>query len=285
MKSAEQIFVQEFKQMQAQLRASNPMFDMYSLEIPKESLGNIVTRDMVYIKGIPEEYYDKLNNTEAMIWSHGKLCRRTFDYKGEYIKDDNGNYVTKDVTLPHECIAVISTVKIGVPVKFKPKQAFDFVDCITRTLPDGTKETCYVYIVPRKYCYKLNQTALVMSMNKLRTYYSGACFALRNGYSLYLYVVPYRPTTNRAKSYRVLATKTDIDYSTEIGYLMNYWLSKGVLYPPQMCELYEGLEGKNSVAVEEFASSIEEYVRYNPEKNLAKIDTLNEMWGDDEDCM
>ena len=169
MKSAEQIFVQEFRQMQAQLRANNPMFDMYSLSVPKESLGNIVTRDMVYIKGIDEEYYNNLNNTEAMIWSHGKLCRRTFDYKGEYIKDENGNYVTKDVTLPHECIAVISTVKIGVPVKFKPKKPFEYVDCIARQLPDGTKETCYVYIIPREYCYKLNQTALVMSSYSLLT--------------------------------------------------------------------------------------------------------------------
>lgn len=268
--------------MQAQLRANNPMFDMYSLSIPKESLGNIVTRDMVYIKGIDEEYYNNLNNTEAMIWSHGKLCRRTFDYKGEYIKDENGNYVTKDVTLPHECIAVISTVKIGVPVKFKPKKPFEYVDCIARQLPDGTKETCYVYIIPREYCYKLNQTALVMSMNKLRTYYSGASLALRNGYTLYLYVVPYRPTTNRARSYRVLSTKTDINYSREIGNLMQYWLEQGVLYQPQLCELFEGLEGKNSVAIEEFASSVEEYTRYNPEQNLAKVDTLNEMWGDEE---
>lgn len=285
MKTAEQIFVQEFKQMQAQLRANNPMFDMYSLAVPKESLGDIVKKDMVYIKGIDEEYYNTLNNTEALIWSHGKLCRRKFDYKGEYIRDDKGNYVTQDVVLPHECIAIISTVKIGVPVKFKPKKAFEYVDCVSRPKADGTKEMCYVYIVPREYCYKLNQTALVMSMNKLRTYYSGASLSLRNGYTLFLYVIPYKPTSTRAKNYRVLATKTDIDYSQEINTLLSNWVNSGVLYQPQMCELYEGLEGKTSVAIEEFASSIDEYVRYNPEQNLAKVDTLNEMWGDDEDCM
>lgn len=285
MKSAEQIFVQEFKQMQAQLKANNPLFDMYSLEIPKESLGTITTRDMVIIKGIQEEYYDKLNNTEALIWSHGKLCRRKFDYKGEYIKDDNGNYVTQDVTLPHECIAIISTVRLGVPTKFKPKQAFEYVDCITRTGADGKKEICYVYIIPREYCYKLNQTALVMSLTKLRSYYSGASFALRNGYTIYLYVIPYKPTTTRTRSYRLLSTKTSIDYSTELQGLMSAWLQMGVLYNPQLCELYEGLEGRTNISMEEYASSVDEYVRYDPEKNLAKVDTLNEMWGDEEECM
>lgn len=279
MQSAEEIFYKEFMQMMYKRRGINNMFSVYNMDVPSESLGRIVNRDMLKISGVSEEYYSKLNETEAMLWSHGKLARRKYDYKGEYIKE-NGRYVTQEVTLPHECVAVISPIKIGVPTKYKPKEKFEYVDCIHRKLEDGTTEVRYVYIVPRNYCYKLNQTALVMSQTKLRSFYAGSSVSLTNGHIIYLYIIPYKPRLNTPRNYRILSTKTDIDYNKEIGALFSYWLSKGYIFPMEICRMDENTRGRTNMSIEEIPPSLDEYVRYNPDVSLAKVDTISDMWED-----
>lgn len=260
-------------------RAITGNFGLYDIEVPVFSDG-ISQREKVYIKGISEQYYDILNDSEAMLWSHGKLSRREFDSQGNFIKDKDGNYKVKEVVLPHECVAVLSDLQIGVPTKFTSKEGFTYVDYVQRKLPNGELEVKYVYIIPREYCYKLNQTALVISYTKLRSYYSGIAIALTNGYTLYMYVIPYKPTMNRPHSYRVLCTKTSIDYKAESDACSSFWYSKGMLFPYEYCVLNEGVKGRSNVAYETLPDVMSDFVRYDAERSMAKVDDTADMWGE-----
>jgi len=262
-----------------QRRAINSGFGMSGIDLPTRDY-DISTREKVVIKGIVEDYYNVLNDSEAMIWSHGKLSKRKFDYKGEFIKDDNGHYITEEVVLPHECVAVMSDLKIGVPTKFISKEKFGYVDFVQRKRKDGSKELKYIYIIPRDYCYKLNQTALVLSLTKLRSYYAGSSVALQNGYILYMYVIPYKPTSKRFKNYLIVKTKTSVDYSDEINELVQYWNSRGYLFDYEMCQVYSGLDGRTNVAYESMPDMMGVYERYDPDKSMAKVDDTSDMWGE-----
>lgn len=278
MKTLEEIFYSEFNQMVNKRRANTQNFSLSSLPLPQME-SEISTRDMVHIGGIAEEYYNLLNNTDNMLWSHGKLSRRTYDYKGEFIKDKDGNYVVQGVTLPNDCVAILSDTKLCVPNSFRSKEAFEYVDYVQRATSNGGIERKYVYIIPREYCYKLNQTALVLSLTKLRNYYSGSSVILTNGYTVYMYVIPYKPRNNRMHNYRVLCTKCSLDYGGDIGNIIKLWSSKGLLFPYESCALYEGVAGKSNVAYEIFPDTIETFERYNQDVSMSKVeDDLDNLW-------
>ena len=176
MATLEEIFYKEFNGMMQQLKVNNGILNINEVPMPPEasSYFKMEKHDIVAIQGINDEYYSKLNNTESLLWNSGQLKRRRFDYKGEFMKDKDGHQLYDDVTLPHECVAVISDVKLGVPLKYKPSEPFEYVDKVSNK--DGLVK--YVYIVPRKYCYKVTQVALVLSLNKMRVYWDGIAIAL-----------------------------------------------------------------------------------------------------------
>lgn len=278
MATLEEIFVREFNQMMLQRRANTGFLSLYDVDVP-DIFGEISKRDKVYVTGIQTEYYDKLNESEAMVWSHGKLSRRKYDYRGEYIKKD-GQYVLEEVTTPQEGVAIISDIQIAVPNKFKDKIC-EYVDVIHRKTPQGM-EVKYVYIVPRENCYKLNQTALVLSFTKLRKYYYGSSVALQNGYILYMYIIPYKATSNVEKNYRVLQTGTSLeDYEGLTQKLLGYWRSKGYLFDFEACQLYEGVKGRENMAYEIFPAIMETFERYNPDKSMATVEDVQDLWADE----
>lgn len=280
MATLEELFFREFNQMMNQRRAQNPTFDIYQLDLPPQVLGDVCTKEMVYIKDIGEEYYKELNDTEAILWSHGKLSRRKYDYQGKYIMKD-GHYLIEDVNLPHEAVAVVSDKNINLPAKFKPanKEPFEFVDCIFKTNEDGSKIVKRVYIIPRKYCFKLRQTALVLSLNKLRSYYAGGSISLQNGYTVFMYVIPYRPRATTPRTHRVLKTKTNLDYRGELNMIFQYWASRGYTFNTEMCELYEFVKGKRNLAYEDLPPTVDTYIRFDPDKSMGKEDSVADMWG------
>lgn len=277
MPSLDEMFYREFNQMLSQRKAQLGVVNLYDLALP-ESVANstIDTHDKVYISGIDDEYYSKLNGTEAILLSRPNLKRRKFDYKGEFIKKD-GNYVFEEVDVHNKCVAVVSNTKLGVPLKYKPKEDFTYVDIIDKEKEDGSRDIRYIYIVPKKYCYKLNQVALVLSLNKMRVYYSGIGMALQSGTVVYLYTIPYKPSKSE-RSYRCLGTKTELDFSQELTDIRDFWLKNNMLFDYASCELPEGVRGRSNVAYEEFPQVLESYIRYNPEKSLADVkDEVNDI--------
>ena len=269
----EELFFKEFNAMVLALRAYNGPINIYDMPLPDVNFHREL-HEIAYIQGINTEYYNKLNDSEALIWKEGKLKRRKFDYRGEYMLDSEGNVLTEEVTLPQDCIAVVSGIQIGVPYKFKTEEPFAYVDMVKRD-----DKIYYVYIVPKKYCYKINQTALVLNTNKMRIYYQGIGLTLKNGSVIYLYVIPYKPT-QKEKGYRVLCSHSDIDYSKELIAIRDFWLQNNYMFNPALCNLYEGTKGRNNAAMIEFPTVLDEYERFNMEKPMSS-ETLDEFELDD----
>lgn len=270
MATNEEIFFKEFNQMINQLKATNGVLDLYNLPLPNYNF-RVEKSEIVAIGGIEVEYYEKLNNSECLLWSWGQLKRRKFDYKGEYIKDKDGNQIFVDVTLPHECVAVVSDIVIGVPLKFKSEEHFEYVDMITRR---ENNKIYYVYIIPRKYCYKINQVALVANTNKMRSYYDGIGITLKNGNILYLYTIPYKPS-KQIRGYRIIHTKTNNDFSKELTLIKDYWLKNNYMFNPEKCAIMEGIKGRDNLAIQSLPVVMDEYIRFDPSKNM---DTSEEIF-------
>lgn len=274
----DEIFYKEFINMMHQAKGINGVCNLNDIPLPPEASKKFLVepRNKVLVRGITEEYYEKLNEQEALLWGSSALRRRKFDYKGDFIKDKQGNYVLQDVPCPRNCVAIISPISIQVPTKYKSKEDAQYVDMVTKTDSDGTKKYRFVYIVPKKYCYILNQTALVLSWNKLRRFYTGNMLSLQNGSYLYLYVVPYNPS-HKAMSYRVLHCKTSIDYNEEITMLRDFWIKNNIIFNPAWCQLDEFIRGRENMAYLSLPGTEDFYERFDASKPMDEQETFEEV--------
>ena len=227
-------------------------------------------RGYVHIAGIKEQYFDKLNEGNFILYTE-KLKRRKFDYKREFMVDKKtGEVMTEDVQMPTGCLAIMTTIKIGVPNKYKPTtdEGFSYIDYAV----DDDGVTKFIYTIPKKYCYKCNQTALILTNSDIRALY-GYKIPFTVGAEYKLLVVKYSSVFNNAilltnnndeKSYfdsrnvvtkmtqmtareqfgvaslgsgvrdqvkiRVIHTKCDLNYQTIIEQIMLYWKANGLIF-------------------------------------------------------
>lgn len=270
MASLDEVFYKEFRSMLQERKALSGAINLYDIQLPPdfEKRNQVSKHHKVIIRNVQEDYYKLLNESEVMLWSKPKLESRKFASDGSFLRDSKGNYIKKEVTLPNNCAAVISDKRIGVPLKFKSKEGFQYVDYIERTVGDK-KVYRYIYIIPKKYCFKLNQVALVISFTKLKKFYCGFEMALQNGNVLYMYIINHR-VTSVEQSFRTLCTKTDFSsFSEEISELNRYWMQLGMLFNRVDTELTDSVKGRTNVAYMEFDATLDEYVRFDPEKSLA----------------
>lgn len=257
MATLDEIFYKEFGQMMNACRAYKPQVSLYDIPIPNSSEFNVSEYGMLYVHGIEEELFKGLNDKVVLRWTEGALRRRKFDYKGEYIMK-NGKYVTDEVTTPQSCTGVLSDIKLGIPTKYSSKEGFSYVD---------TLRGRYCYIIPKKYCFPVNQTALVISFHKLRVFYEGMALAMTNGQVLFMYVIPYRPSKVE-RNYRVLCTKDGTDFSKEVSLLQRYWLSGGMIFKPEMCKLDYEVKGRTNMSFEIYQGNVDMYEHHNLNKSL-----------------
>ena len=267
MPSLEQIFAKEFKNMCQQRVAITGTFALEQLAVPKFSSG-IDKKRRILIKGIEDEYYSKLNNEECIYWARPNLKRRKFGAGGKYLKDKAGNYILEDVPLTQGCVAVISKRKVGVPLKHKPTKGFQYVDCVVKRNDEGEIiDCCYIYIIPKEHCFMLNQCALVLSLNRLRSYYTGLSVVLQSGHTIYVHVIPYNPLREQ-QSYRVLASKTSCNFKEDIEKLIAFWQSMGMAFSYNDTMLTEPVNGTLNVAYTEYCTTQDEFVRFDPNKSM-----------------
>lgn len=277
MASLDEIFYKEFVQMMNTLKGYSGAQDLTSVPLPQEVVGKffVETRDKAAIAGINDEYYGKLNNTEVLLWGTKALKRREYDHNGEFRRDSNGNYILKDVNCPRECVAVVSPISLGVPTSHKPSEPFEYVDMVTKTV-NGKQIHRFVYIVPRKYCYRLNQTALILSWNKHRVYYSGCAISLQNGHTLFLYVIPYKPSKVE-HNYRILHTKTSDDYSEELIMLRDFWIKTNYMFNPAECQLMDIVKGRDNMAIAPINGVLDVYERFNSNQSMDYEESLEDV--------
>lgn len=273
MATLDEIFCREFFQMMQILKGYHRGYNLTDIPLPPEAKDRffVESHQKVILRGITEEYYNKLNDTDALLWGTDSLYRREFDYKGEFIKNKDGSYKLKEVTCPADCVAVVSPISIGVPNNFKSKEGFAYVDMITK----GNQHR-FVYLVPKKYCYKAQQTALVLSWSKTRRLYSGVLLSMQNGCYLYVSIIPYKPS-KRNVAYRVLHTKTDTDYTEELNLLRQYWVNNNIIFNPDHCALSEYIRGRDNMACLSLDATEDMYDIYNNERSLAGVETLDDI--------
>lgn len=283
MPSLDEVFAKEFRHMMNELKANTGYIQLSDIPMPPELAPYMKreVRDMVAVGKINDQYYGKLSDSTALLWGRTQLSRRKFDYKGEYLKDKNDKYILEPVECPQECEGIVSDIPIGVPLKYKPAEKMQYVDMLTK-VEDGKKIRKYVYILPRKYLYKISQTALVISWNKLRVFYSGMKVSLQTGHTLFVYIIPFKPTRDAQHNYRIIMTKPSIDYSWELETIRDYWLKKNVMFNPADCELDYQVKGETNLALSQFDGVLDEYVMFDQNKNMAYEETLEDYADDQE---
>ena len=264
MATLDEMFYREFKNT-VQVRAGITNIKLSDLGIPRGvARRSIISKSkMVLIGGIKDDYYSALNNTENIFLSRPNLKRRKFGANGKFIVK-NGNYVYEDVALPHGCVAILSDVKIGVPLKYTPREKFDYIDYIEKS-----GRVKYIYIVPKQYCYKLNQTALVFSFRPLRSYYDGLSIYTQSGLLIYMYVIPYNPTGVANKPYRVIMTRTDLQYKDFVNAIITAWEKYKVVFNRKLTQLSEPIRGVDNVGFKVFSPTLENFIRHD-EHSLAE---------------
>lgn len=277
MASLDEIFFKEFNAMMYQRKGATGQVNLNDIPLPNGAEKHLFveTRDKVRIIGIQEEYFSKLHDTEALLWGRKQLYRRKFDYQGKFLVGKDGKYELQEVTCPQECVAVISKESIGVPNTFKSKEQSCYVDMITRKTPNGEQHR-FVYVIPKKYCYKIKQTALVLSWNKLRRFYQGIGLAMQNGSTLYMYVIPYNPNST-VHNYRVLHCKTSVDYTHEITVIKDFWIKTGVIFDPAQCQLLDFVKGRENMAYFTLDSTEDMYEVFDASKPLGTEDMLEDV--------
>ena len=257
----DEVFYKEFRNTMSILRCKNEgSFKVSQIPLPKLEY-KVDKAKRVFIHGVTDEYYSSLNNTDALLWSKPDLKSRKFSRKG-FLKDSNNNYIFSHVKLPKECVAILSTKRIGVPLSYKPKEPFQYVDYINEE-----HGVLYIYIIPKQYCYKMNTTALVLSANPLRSYFSGISVYTTKGVLIYLYVVPYNPNRNYTDC-RVLCTNTSIDYKDMVSKIFTFWESTGVIFNRKLTAFSEPIRGTSNCAIKIFNKNID-YIRVDTTKNLS----------------
>ena len=244
--TADELFQKEFQAMMRQLRAENGNMSLSDIPLSAELAKRcfVLKQDMVYICNIDDEYYGRLNGEEAILLSRPSLKRRMYDSKGEFVKKD-GVVQYKEVDVPNNCLAVVSQRPIGLKTKYKPKEQFIYVDYIQND-KDPSAPRKFIYILPRKYLYRVNMSALVISQNKMtRAFYSGVAISCTNGNVLFMYVIPYKHSLAE-KAYRVLATGTDPSKLMELSRdIFVHWVNVGFAFNPQGCEVLESTSGRS----------------------------------------
>lgn len=245
-------------------RSAKYTLDLFKIGVPRLGEKPVNARK-VMIKGITDEYYSKLNKSVAMLWARPKLLKRKYGSDGKFLRDKDGKVVTEQVQLPRDCIAIVSSIKLGVPLRHKPNDVFKYVDYV-RNKSDNTVK--FVYIIPKKYCYLVSETALVLCAKPMRSYYDGMSVYLQNGHKVYLYIVPFK-VTSVPRSYRVLKTKASIDYSAEINSIISAWTQHNICFNKNLTQLNEPVRDVMNVAFKPLGSTLDDYVPYS-ERSLSK---------------
>lgn len=276
MQTADEYFYKEFLSVMRN-RASVTQLNIYSLKLPKSFLekAHISKSKLVNIQGIEDDYFRRLNETNAILWSKPTLKKRRFLHDGTFLRDKEGNFVFfKEKPLPQHCVAVISEKAIGVPTKHKSDcEYIDYID-------QEDKGRRFIYVLPRKYCHLVNQTALVIAPRPLRSYYWGMSVYFKTGHLVYLYVIPLRSFNKDVeKPYRVIKTGTSIDYNEEISEILNAW--KGYyIFDPAKCAFTEPVKDSVNCSYKVFNPTLSSF-DYKPFKEetletSSDIDALDE---------
>ena len=174
-KSLEDLFMKEFRN-----EVSNVGYkDIYKVPLPP-----ISGTELYAIKGIEKEKYNHLNKTIVRRLPKDAVAKRRVVDKVSrtFLKDDNGSYVYEDYPTPSGSLVLLSTINIELSYKeYKrpTKDGFGYIDFVQ---VKGT--VFYMYVIPKKYLYRVNQTALALSLFRYGVYDMGYGYDILTRYTI-----------------------------------------------------------------------------------------------------
>ena len=212
--------------------------DIYNIPLPKEcDKWEVSGTELYAIKGIEDDYYGKLNKTIVKKLPKGfSAKRRVIDkVNRNYKKDNNGSYIYEDYKVPSGSIVVLSEVSIELPYSryMSDKDGFGYIDFVKR---DG--KVLYMYAIPKSKLYKINQTALAISVKNMKNF-SGMGIVSWSSGTLFIHIIPYNPNSNYVGS-KILKTGYTLNYTKDVDTLVKYWENRGVIPNIGLCGMQDG---------------------------------------------
>lgn len=248
------LFYNEFNKMMYYRKGVTGSFSIKGISLKTPLDGNVMSKKAkVLMRGIQDEYYKQLNDTTAILLTGCSLYRRKYNKDG-FLKNKEGEVLKDRYAVPRECVAVLSNKRLGVPLKHRPVEKFDYVDYYT---VKGVGIS-FIYIIPRKYCYRLNEVALLLSQTKQNSSYGGYQLSLQNGYYAYLQVVPYRPKLLE-RDCKVLGVFNKVNLEQEINKVIEEWVKSGILFDLNFTRLDNPVRGVQNLGYSLVQPTLEDY--------------------------
>lgn len=264
MRNLEELFIKEFKSNVKTIGSK----DIYSISLPESVKSWEISGTELYaVKDIDDEYYGKLNKSIVKRLPNGmEVKRREIDKATRsFAKDADGNFIYSKVTIPSGSIVVISEKSIGLPFKYK-KEGYGYVDFVQKG-----EVIEYLYILPKTVLYKVNQTALAISVKNMKNFKGMGYLTWKHGV-IFIHVIPYNPKAQYVGS-KILKTGVTLNYSAEISEIVCHWIQQDVVPDLSLCNLMLG----ENIALK---PTIVGYVEYEPVEILSLGD--KELYGANE---
>ena len=227
---------------------------IFDISLPEETKNWFVSGTNEYaVRDVTLEEFSPLNEAIVMqVPKHKAVKRRKIDKVTRKYATDGSNYVYEDYKVPTGSMAVVSNINLYLPYdwfKTDSKDGYGYVDYFV-----SMGKRLYIYVLPKEVLYKANQTALVVSKKSNMKCYSGVGFKTWKYGMLYLYVIPYNPSTTYAESI-VLKTSLSTNYSQEKDILVEHWQERGIIPNLALCRLSDG----SSLAESSMGNTYAEY--------------------------
>ena len=236
-KSLEDVFKAEFRNEVSNIGYKN----IYKVPVPEVcNTWSVSGTELYAVKGIDAKYFNALNKTIVKRLPRGMVAkRRVLDKVNRGYKiDESGNYLYEDFNVPSGSIVVISEVKIDLPFSEYKKRISDggygYIDFVKY---EG-KPIQYMYVLPKSVLYRINQTALALSVKNMKNY-SGSGYMTWDMGMIYLHIIPYKPNA-RYEGTRILKTGYTLNYSNEVNDILNFWQENRIIPNIMICALSDG---------------------------------------------
>lgn len=245
-KTNDELFVKEFKEMMVARQTSNNLTTtayMQYLKYPSNlaTIEGLPDLEYVLIKGIPLDnglgQFAQLNNKLGQIINASTVTQRQRLKDNSVAKNSKGEFITKEIEVPKNSLAIVMPTKIGASQgeNVKPNKDLRLVEVIVKK---GIKY--YIYFIPKVFIYKVNLCSLIVTPNKQRKFYKGIEVALTTGSYMYLFVVPFKE--GKEETRQVISTKPSYNFDTELNAILKMWMEHNIMFNINDTSLEQGVE-------------------------------------------
>jgi hypothetical protein len=249
----DQVFVREFKEMMSTrhaISAERGQIGLSQIPVPNND-ALTKSRPVVYIKGIKEPFFSRLNKSQAMLTNKTTLNKRQVLSDGSFRKDDNNQYVVDKIKVPNSAVALASPISIGLKRQYKDSsgvvqtyiqsKSFRYIDYI-----DRKSGRVYIYVIPKTFVYRMAQVALIVTMAKRSKYYGAVKIALQNGTFCHLSIIPY--SGREMPDAHLISVKATLNFTNEITHLLQVWQHHAVIFDLSLTTLEISVNGLTNIA-------------------------------------